>query len=802
VQQAITTYEQAITTYEQAITTYEQPGVAVYKPAVTYGGSISAIPAGGSISYAQPGGSLTLPTAQPGSVTYGGTISAKPSGVTNQDGATTLEVKVIKADYHHHKSGDPYVIIELEGTGKTHKTSHKKNTNDPKWHEHFKFHHYDHAYDLNFVLMDHDSGKDDLLGHGKLHAHKFHHGHYHGHVKLDMKNQHSDGMVEVEVKLTQNVVQQVTQQVVKQVPQKVVEQVAKQVVEQVPKTIVEQVPKTIMEQVRTPYQVQMMQQSFVQKPRTIMETVMVPKPVQMGMQAVAGPTSLYVEVIKADYHKGSSHDPYIIIEIEGTMMRQRTSTRMNTNDPKWHEAFTFPGYQRGMPLKFVLMDEDKGRDDYMGEGRLYPHDFNHGFFDGRINLPVDAGKDHFDPDGKLWIKVNLNQQMGQVAIQGQQMVPMQVPKVIMDQVPVTVPVMETVGYQSVPSTVMDTVPGGMQTVPMGMRQGPMMPIGPMMLHVEVVKADYHHHKHDDGYVVVELEGTGMKQQTSIKKDTNDPVWHEHFAFPGYQPGMDLKFTLMDKDTKSDDDKRGKAKLHASEFIHGYFDYHVELKTDKDHHGKLWIKVKVDQPMGAQSFQQMGQQQMTRQVPRTVMNQVAIQRPKLITQEKVTMVPRTVMENVTRTIMEPVTRTVMESVERTVMQSITENVTQNVTQSVTAHVKFKDLVVEVIDADYHHHKSGDPYVIIELEGTGKTQTTTFKKNTNDPKWHEKFTFQDYPHGADLTFVLMDHDSGRDDFLGHGKLHSHKFHHGHFHGDIQLDMKHQGSDGKLKLRVHLI
>jgi glycerol uptake facilitator-like aquaporin len=119
----------------------------------------------------------------------------------------------------------------------------------------------------------------------------------------------------------------------------------------------------------------------------------------------------------------------------------------------------------------------------------------------------------------------------------------------------------------------------------------------------------------------------------------------------------------------------------------------------------------------------------------------------------------------------------------------------------AQARAQALAIEVHDGDYSHHKSGDPYVIVEQEGTGMKQRTSTKKNTNDPRWNEAFEFPFMP-GQDIKFVLMDEDSGRDDFLGHGKLHAHKFADGHTSGHVELDMKHQHHKGKIRVTARVL
>ena len=79
----------------------------------------------------------------------------------------------------------------------------------------------------------------------------------------------------------------------------------------------------------------------------------------------------------------------------------------------------------------------------------------------------------------------------------------------------------------------------------------------MQLHLKVIEArglDKMDKMSDsDPYCIIQFNGGKEKYQTTVKQDTNDPVWNESFVIPVNVPNPAiLHILLLDKDVGNDD----------------------------------------------------------------------------------------------------------------------------------------------------------------------------------------------------------------------------------------------------------
>lgn len=126
--------------------------------------------------------------------------------------------------------------------------------------------------------------------------------------------------------------------------------------------------------------------------------------------------------------------------------------------------------------------------------------------------------------------------------------------------------------------------------------------------------------------------------------------------------------------------------------------------------------------------------------------------------------------------------------------------------VTRRVKILVAHAKNLKSPDQHFTNSNPYCQVEVEGKPRTrwQTKALPENL-DPEWKEEREIADFAVGATLKFTVRDKDFGtkEDDILGIATLHSSRFQHSIFDGELPLydeNMK-QKTHSLLTVRVSL-
>lgn len=126
--------------------------------------------------------------------------------------------------------------------------------------------------------------------------------------------------------------------------------------------------------------------------------------------------------------------------------------------------------------------------------------------------------------------------------------------------------------------------------------------------------------------------------------------------------------------------------------------------------------------------------------------------------------------------------------------------------VTRRVKILVAHAKNLKSPDQHFTNSNPYCQVEVEGKPRTrwQTKALPENL-DPEWKEEREIADFAVGATLKFTVRDKDFGtkEDDILGIATLHSSRFQHSIFDGELPLydENMRQKTNSLLTVRVGL-
>lgn len=85
------------------------------------------------------------------------------------------------------------------------------------------------------------------------------------------------------------------------------------------------------------------------------------------------------------------NDAYVELYLE-KKYRQRTTIKKNSNNPEWHERFTFNVHKNDDTIHFHVFDDDLIGRDSVGTGKVkLKHVFDGQRFDDWVNLPAKFG---------------------------------------------------------------------------------------------------------------------------------------------------------------------------------------------------------------------------------------------------------------------------------------------------------------------------------------------------------------------------------------------------------------------------